>query len=810
MSRITKTVFLIISIFLFGIIITAGTATAEDLGDSSTDQRIAFLYRDYDILSLVVDDRIKSAKNHIIDCDKSRFDEDMKWLEADLKLCYTPEKLSGGPALDLEMPGNVYTEAQVSNITNLNQKYMQLAEKIHAAMKELKKEYKFNCERPVEAPPQRPPEIPSEEPKEDISNWTIVAKGGVKDSDTGQPLDEDIIVVPEGQDSTPKTKDDPWKPTKGDTIIISAPCHTKKIYVVGRDKIPDNLILDPKSIQFVINCGDKAALENIRKALAEQGITHDPVDVEITKWMWGRSEYRGEVVEKDLCLVTIKKYKRKRYFGGDKEYVFTCPDLVPRGEKGRDVSQCPPPDTAGWFEPNEPRDGQAEAEEFPRDPFYHSKGSWSQKYDDQWALKRIGFSVKAGEDWKSLWPKTGHPVVVAVIDTGVDLRHEELRGAIWLNSKEIPYNGKDDDNNGYIDDIRGWNFIDNNNDISDNNGHGTLIAGIIAAWTDNGVGIAGVNPWAVIMPVKALDFNNKGGSIILATAIAYAVDNGARVINLSVGGRNLTEVERRAVEYADRKGVLVVVAAGNEGINTKDFSPAGFKSVVTVASTDTNDKRVGFSNWGREVDLAAPGIDVLSLRAGGTDYLILGKKDYTPGLAFVGKNKRYYRTAGSSFSAPFVAGVASLIATRNPNITGEQLRRMIVYSAKDIDVPGRDQYTGYGLLDAKAALKADPNFFLEVGIDGTKLAGKGSQLSIEVKGTCDADQFKEAHIEIGMGLDPKEWQFVSQKITKPVKNNILVVIPLGKFEGSPDWIIRLIAEHKNGRKQEVRHILKLK
>src|SRR5262249_27599235 len=205
------------------------------------------------------------------------------------------------------------------------------------------------------------------------------------------------------------------------------------------------------------------------------------------------------------------------------------------------------------------------------------------------------------------------------------------------------------DSKGIRGDLFGWNFIDGNGDISDKNGHGTVVAGIIGAGVGKGFGIAGINPWAVIMPIKIMEINGKGGSINLARAVLYAVDHGAKVINLSVGGKHLTGTEQAALDYAAERGVVVVVASGNEGINTADFSPAGLRNALTVAAIGPDLKRPTFSNWGSAVAIAAPGVDILSLRAQQTDLLMFDKPDYKPGTAVVGE--RYYRVTGSSFAA---------------------------------------------------------------------------------------------------------------------------------------------------------------
>jgi subtilisin family serine protease len=523
----------------------------------------------------------------------------------------------------------------------------------------------------------------SDEEEEESSTWEDVLKTDVTDTATGEPLDSDVIVI---TDAGPTTGVPDTSPQPDDTVIVSAPCHQKKSFRVG--DVPEGVTLDSRANRFTYECDRRdEVFDAVEEAL---GVSMDEVT-------WGEIRING--TNRCELLIQLKK-------GACPGIATGTPGLTDApGTPG--VTDAPgtpgttdAPGTPGTtdapgltgipgtlLEPDEERVIQAESIYFPDDPFYGSKGTWGQDYDDQWALKRIGFTP---EQARSLWPEKGLPVVVAVIDTGVDRLHPELIGAVWINEDETPGNGKDDDGNGYVDDFYGWNFIDGNGDTTDTNGHGTVVAGIIAAWTDNATGIAGVNPWARIMPVKVMDFDGKGGSIDIAKAIIYAVDNGARVINLSIGGFRHTKVEQAAIDYAVKKGVLLVVASGNEGVNTAGFSPAGLKGAITVASTDPGDNRLGFSNWGRAVDIAAPGVDVLSLRARRTDILVLQKKDYVPGTAFVGKEKRYYRISGSSFSAPFVAGVASLILSNNPELAAEDLRRMILHSAGDVEVPGNE------------------------------------------------------------------------------------------------------------------------
>ena len=459
-----------------------------------------------------------------------------------------------------------------------------------------------------------------------------------------------------------------------------------------------------------------------------------------------------------------------------------------------------------YAEENYCRDKQAG----PNDPYFASKGSWGQSYDDQWAIKRVGFTAGRNSAWQAPGKKA-KPVVVAVIDTGLDWNHQDFTwSSIWKNKDEIPDNGIDDDDNGYIDDVIGWDFWRNTNKPWDRDGHGTFVTGVIAATQNNGVGIAGINPQARIMVLKALNNFGHTRASYLAETIIYAANNGAQVISMSVGGKNLTRTEKTAIDYAHSRGVVTIVAGGNEGINVDEYGMAGMDHVITVAASDYNDRRTVFSNWGSRIDIAAPGTDVLGPRARRTDLMrdIPGVK-YTAGEAFVGPDTRYYRASGTSFSVPIIAGTASLILSRYPNLTNTQVKRLLLQSAKDIETPGWDQYTGYGILDARAALSADPDFFILSRVLSIRSARKNGKQVVEVTGTADADHFKRAWIEIGKGENPTEWKKVTLDITKPVKLGVVGEVAAGNLRGAKVWIIRLVTEHNNGQRREARYKLKL-
>ncbi|WP_179759015.1 S8 family peptidase [Hoeflea halophila] len=443
------------------------------------------------------------------------------------------------------------------------------------------------------------------------------------------------------------------------------------------------------------------------------------------------------------------------------------------------------------------------------DPHYSSSGLWGQDFDNQWAIKRVGYHDGEDSAW-ALARADLSPVIVAVIDSGLDWQHPDLpKGSIWENGEEEAYDGFDDDGNGYIDDMIGWDFVEDGNEPWDQDGHGTFVAGIIGAAQNNGVGIAGINPLAQVMVLRALDPFGRGHASMTAEAIAYAVDAGARVINLSVGGRQPTNIEKAAIEYATANDVVIVVAAGNGASSLDDYAPAGLPGVITVSATDRDDNRAKFSNWGPQVDIAAPGVDVLSLRAQKTDLLaLIDDVAYEPGEGIVGQSRAYFRASGTSFAAPIVAGTASLILSDNPDLTADQVKRMILNSARDIDTPGMDNYTGYGLLNAAAAITADPDYFVESRISGVEVVSRNGVPHLRLNGETDADKFARAEIQLGKSDDPDAWAKLDLELTEP-RNGAIVDIPGQLFGGETTWTIRLLTVHEDGSSREARFVLTL-
>jgi subtilisin family serine protease len=282
------------------------------------------------------------------------------------------------------------------------------------------------------------------------------------------------------------------------------------------------------------------------------------------------------------------------------------------------------------------------------------------------------------------------------------------------------------------------------------------------------------------------------------------------VINLSLGGEEVSQLERRALDYAAEHDVLVVVAEGNTSQNATDWGFGALSNVIAVAATDPADRRADFSNWGRDVGLAAPGVDVLSLRARGTD--LLASSDavgYAVGSAAVGPDALYLRASGTSFAAAFVSGVASLLRARDPALGAEQVRRLLLHSARDLDPPGVDQLTGYGLLDARAALSSEPRFFVEAAIDRVEVAEDGDGTRLAVYGTTDADSFDGATVELAPADSVSNFAVPPQRVGRPVRDGLLATVDPSRLRASQRWVLRLVTYHTDGRWREARYVLGL-
>ncbi|OGG15261.1 MAG: hypothetical protein A3C27_02360 [Candidatus Levybacteria bacterium RIFCSPHIGHO2_02_FULL_39_36] len=279
-----------------------------------------------------------------------------------------------------------------------------------------------------------------------------------------------------------------------------------------------------------------------------------------------------------------------------------------------------------------------------------------------------GAHINAPPAWDSTHDSN---IVVGIIDTGIDYNHEDLASNVWTNPGEIAGNGKDDDNNGFIDDIHGWDFANSDKDPIDDNGHGTHVAGTIGAIGNNGVGIVGVN-WNVKM--AALKFLNRYGSGTTANAVKavlYANMMGFKITNNSWGGGGYTQSLYDAINAANNAGNLFVAAAGNSGNNTDSSAnyPASYNlpNIISVAATDHKDNLASFSNYGgNSVDLGAPGVDIYSTVPKGSCSLC--------------DSSGYDFLSGTSMATPHVSGVAALVWSADNGLSNLAIKDKILYS----------------------------------------------------------------------------------------------------------------------------------
>jgi len=305
--------------------------------------------------------------------------------------------------------------------------------------------------------------------------------------------------------------------------------------------------------------------------------------------------------------------------------------------------------------------------------------------------------IDAPEAWDS---ETGDSdIIIAILDLGVDYTHPDLVDNLWINEDEIPDNEEDDDENGYVDDIMGWDFGNKDNDPKDEYGHGTICVGVAGAVTDNGIGIAGVGWDCKIMPLIVL--GPHGGVTGILNGIEYAVDNGARVISMSFTTTTHMQVLEDTINYAASEGVISVAAAGNSG-ETEERYPAAQDNVIAVAGTNHNDEKMNFfdehyeewiiSNYGDWVDVAAPAVNIYSTMP-----------TYHVSMNDDGYQQDYDYGTGSSYACPLVAGIAGLILSKNPHLSPEEVKTII---CNNVDPYISDVYIGSGRVNANKALNS--------------------------------------------------------------------------------------------------------
>ncbi|MDP3981116.1 MAG: S8 family peptidase [Chlamydiota bacterium] len=376
-----------------------------------------------------------------------------------------------------------------------------------------------------------------------------------------------------------------------------------------------------------------------------------------------------------------------------------------------------------------------------QDGVHFADGAWDQVYDNLWGLKMIK-ALEAWNDFPDPVHGPGQDIIIAVVDTGMDYRHSELVGRVWENINEIGQNGIDDDHNGMIDDVYGFDFsrsrdengdgdfVDaqdrNHPDPMDDNGHGTVVSGIIASEANNADGLIGVAFQSKIMILKARNAFGQGSALSHARAIVYASDNGADIINNSWGparSGSIPHVLRDAIAYAQGQGCIMVASSGNADMDIGNEEgghfPACLRDVIAVGAVNRSGQKSEFSNFGETLDIVAPGggkrcddvrlcqYSILSCAASNA----MNRLDHPDRIV----DGYYYRDQGTSMSSAYVSGVVALILSRYPekNFSSEMIRFILRHSAQDVVDPlgegmadhiGFDSYTGYGIVDALEAL----------------------------------------------------------------------------------------------------------
>jgi thermitase len=395
------------------------------------------------------------------------------------------------------------------------------------------------------------------------------------------------------------------------------------------------------------------------------------------------------------------------------------------------------------------------------------------KLSEQWGFHNYGqqsgttgIDINVSEAWDQFTGDTNS--VVGVVDTGVSYLHEDLQANMWTNPGEIPANGIDDDNNGVIDDIYGYNALANNGNPLDDNGHGTHCAGVIAAVGNNGIGVVGVNWKAKVMALKFLDDKGSGTLDNAVEAIEYAVNAkragvNIRVLSNSWGGEEDSQALSDAIKTANDEGILFVAAAGNAS-NDNDAIPTypaniNQPNLVSVAAVDRDGNIADFSNYGSTtVDIAAPGVSIESTWLNGT-YKVL---------------------SGTSMAAPHVAGVATLLINREPNLTVAELKARLTQTVKPLDSLEGSIRTA-GMLNAGNALL---NRLTPIP-PPEKLAGYVKSNSVLFDNSGLGDQIlsvDDGYVEITL---PFTYNFYDRRYTRLAVSANGRIIPLGASDPVP-------------------------
>jgi len=411
--------------------------------------------------------------------------------------------------------------------------------------------------------------------------------------------------------------------------------------------------------------------------------------------------------------------------------------------------------------------------------------------------------IHAPQAWDLL--TNPEPVVVGFIDTGIDYTHPDLAPNIWLNPEEdrppygildsADYNGVDDDENGYIDDLIGWDFVDfpelpfgtdyitPDNDPMDSFGHGTAVSGIAGAMINNTIGIAGIAPNIKIMPLRCAS-SYYLTELSAAQAIVYAVDpfpqnlflSGAKVINMSFGNDQFSPLLQDVIEYAETQGVLMVASAGNSG-STGPHYPSGYSQVVSVGGVNSYDQLMGVSNYGTALDIVAPAQEIIS-------------------TVLDDEYDLFFGGSGTSFAAPMVSAGAALVFGMHPELNVSEVKSLLFSSADDLYQPGWDTLSGNGRLNLETALTIDQPLVVEITSPQSGAAVKED--TIPVLGSAYGLYLNNYSLYWGIGDNPVSYNLLQSAVTKQVIDGVLGVMLFDSTFQDTTYTIKLTANDQFG------------
>ena len=414
---------------------------------------------------------------------------------------------------------------------------------------------------------------------------------------------------------------------------------------------------------------------------------------------------------------------------------------------------------------------------------------------EQWALKNIqafdAWNITEGTD----------TVLLAIIDTGIDYLHPDLKNKIYYNPGEIgtdnagkdkTSNGIDDDNNGFVDDYMGWDFTDRvgfpfdssggdylgwDNDPYDENSHGTSIAGIAGAETNNITGVAGVAPNIKLLNLRAFDPSGYGEEDDVAAAILYAVQSGVKVINMSFGDASFSLVLRDVIRYAYSRNVVLVGSSGNSG-STDPHYPSGYSEVISVGNSNYEDYVAPSSNYGSTLDLVAPGSLILT----------------------TARNNTYATISGTSAATPHVSATAALILSLS-NLSNEEVKQIIKSTTDDIDIPGWDLRSGAGRLNLLKALTFVAPSVIKINYPTQDFSTFENELKINA--TVLSPYFINYSLYYGTGFNPDSWNTLIGNSRNQFADEDIYTLDISMFQDTV-YTLRLEVTLSNGRTSEER------